>query len=334
MTGAVGARTWRSEVIEADAQTTDPSNTQVGDWWIRSDVQPSVDGATTVAALRIQGSGGVLEVPLFDSTEESNLGSDVYVGERFVFGDGTVAFIAQTDQSGSLGSPRLVTANGTKYQAHGALELNAIPDSGVSRWEFEQDVTDSWGSNDGTNNGATFTTDAKVGSYALDFDGTNDTVNVPDDPSLNFADGEEFSLSMWVKPASTSEIYTLFDKRADAGYRFKLNAGEVEFIITDGSSFNSNSTSSTPVSSANVWYHLVGTWDGDSISEIYVDGGSISTSTTSLGDLSDSADLNLGVRNSTPDQYLDGTLDDPRIYSKELTGTEVSNLYNTGSIDG
>jgi len=131
--GIVEAGVFRSELIEANARTSDPTNPGVGDFWIRSDVQPSVVGATTVGALRIQGAGGVLEVPFFDAAEESNLGADVYVGERFRFDDGTVGFIAETDQGGSLGSPRLVVPDGTEYQAHDALELSAIPDSVVSR---------------------------------------------------------------------------------------------------------------------------------------------------------------------------------------------------------
>jgi len=129
--GIVEAGAFRSELIESNARTTDPTNPALGDWWIRSDVQPSVDGATTVAALRIQGSGGVLEIPFFDSSEESNLGADVYVGERFRFDDGAVGFIAETDQGGSLGSPRLVAPDGTEYQAHDSLEVSAIPDSAV-----------------------------------------------------------------------------------------------------------------------------------------------------------------------------------------------------------
>lgn len=132
--GIVGGGVFRSELIEANARTSDPTNPRVGDWWIRSDVQPSVDGATTVGALRIQGTGGVLEVPFFDAAEESNLGADVYVGERFRFDDGAVGFIAETDQGGALGSPRVVTPTGAEYQAHDALELSAIPDSVVAQY--------------------------------------------------------------------------------------------------------------------------------------------------------------------------------------------------------
>jgi len=39
-------------------------------------------------------------------------------------------------------------------------------------------------------------------------------------------------------------------------------------------------------------------------------------------------------QDSRDQNYWDGYIDDLRIYDKELSNTEVSNLYNTGIIDG
>lgn len=189
--GIVEAEIFRSELIEANARTSDPTNPAVGDFWIRSDVQPSVSGATTVAALRIQGPGGVLEVPLFDSSEASNLGADVYVGERRRFDDGTVGFIAETDQGGSLGSPRLLAPDGTEYQAHDALEVNAIPDSAVFQVNAQNltgfndgDTVSTWPDQvagiDATATGSPeFRTSAINGYPAIQGDGTDDKFDAP-----------------------------------------------------------------------------------------------------------------------------------------------------------
>jgi len=143
--GIVESGVFRSEQVSRLARTSDPSSPAKGDAWIRTDVQPVTD---SVAALRIQGDSGYLEAPLFDPSVTT--GADVYVGKRFLFADGTEGHLLVTDQGGAVGSPRIVTSSGTLYETHDALE--AIPDSGVSRWEFEQDVTDSWGNNDGIDN--------------------------------------------------------------------------------------------------------------------------------------------------------------------------------------
>ena len=85
----------------------------------------------------------------------------------------------------------------------------AIPDSGISRYEFEQDVTDSWGDNDGTDNtSAGYTTDAAVGSYAKSFDGVDDVVplgNNAIDPTRT-----NLSVSIWANKDDTSDA-TLVD---------------------------------------------------------------------------------------------------------------------------
>jgi len=126
--GIIEAEVFRSEQVSRLARTSDPSSPAKGDAWIRTDIQPTTD---SVAALRVHGDTGYLEAPLFDPSV--TLGEDVYVGKRFVFADGTEGHLLVTDQGGAVGSPRVVTSAGVEYEAHDALEVNAIPDSVVSR---------------------------------------------------------------------------------------------------------------------------------------------------------------------------------------------------------
>lgn len=126
--GVVSAEVFRSEQVSRLARMSDPSNADKGDAWIREDIQPVTD---SVAALRIQGDSGFLEAPLFDPSV--SLSQDVYVGQRFVFDDGSEGHLLVTDQGGAVGSPRVVTSSGTEYEAHDSTEISAIPDSMVSR---------------------------------------------------------------------------------------------------------------------------------------------------------------------------------------------------------
>ena len=77
------------------------------------------------------------------------------------------------------------------------------------------------------------------------------------------------------------------------------------------------------------------TYDGSSSASgitIYVDGSAVA-STASQDALDDSIlraeSLTIGSSEGT--HYMDGWMDDVRIYDKELTSTEVSNLYNAGA---
>jgi hypothetical protein len=129
--GIIEAQTLRSEQFELEARTSDPSDAQPGEYWIRTDqtnANPDV-----IAQLRRQDTSGVTAAPIFAASEESNLGSDVVRGPSVVLDDGSVGFVAMTTGDGAVGSPRAVTAAGAEYVSHDALELSPIPDSPLLR---------------------------------------------------------------------------------------------------------------------------------------------------------------------------------------------------------
>src|SRR6056297_138431 len=71
-----------------------------------------------------------------------------------------------------------------------------------SYWKFDGDATDSFGSNDGTVTGATYTASGKING-AYDFDGTNDYITLGDKSSLEgFSNG--ITVSVWLKLNSYS----------------------------------------------------------------------------------------------------------------------------------
>lgn len=217
----------------------------------------------------------------------------------------------------------------------GSLQLvfTDIPISGVSRWEFEQDLTDSWGDNNGADNtSAGYTTTAAVGSYAKSFDGTDDNVGLPADTFEHIGTGS-FSISIWVKTGSTADQTIVYPQ--DTGdTRIDINVFQtdsVTFQLNDG-------TGSTIVSGGNIsdsTYHMVTCVFDDTSAEmeIYVD-ETLQGNDTSNAPASVSRGNAFGYDANNNSRYFSGDLDDARTYDKALTATEVSNLYNTGSING
>lgn len=215
-----------------------------------------------------------------------------------------------------------------------------IPDSGVSRWEFEQDVTDSWGSNDGTDNTSAGYATGHIGNYAKDFDGTDDYVEVPDDASLQL---ETFTVAAWINPdgALTGTNTTLGPCRWEGGvggnnnYLVFINGSdELEGRFNSGDGPISVVYSTLP--SADTWTHLAFAFDGSQM-RLYVDGNRVADTNTTAIPVTGSFPVQMGVRSEGGNGavgWFDGQLDDPRIYNKGLGDTEVSNLYNSGSIDG
>lgn len=211
--------------------------------------------------------------------------------------------------------------------------FDVIPDSGVARWEFEQDVTDSWGGNDGTDNtSAGYTTSAPVGSYAKVFDGVDDYVGVG--ANWTFGGGQDFTVSAWINTDTLQNqaILKFGDGWGDGLWQLGINDNggteELRYNANDISSniVNSNLTDGTD-------HHVVAAHTDNMESRLYIDG--TRQNTVPIGSMVDaSATLRIGAWGPSNGRYCDGVIDDPRIYSKSLSDTEVSNLYQTGSISG
>jgi hypothetical protein len=200
----------------------------------------------------------------------------------------------------------------------------AIPDSGVSRYEFEEDLTDSWGSNDATSSGGiTYASDGPVGTYAVSLDGSDDEVSFGP-----ITISPPYSYSFWAKPTdSTTNTYWLAvlnssdDDSGSVIYNFTTN--EVEYFgANDGTRFTID-TVSAPASSYKLY---TVTHSGSSVTT-YVNGSQTNAASQSQPTIEIRYLGRSLAGNNAP---LDA--DDVRIYDKELSSTEVSDLYNTGSI--
>jgi len=222
--------------------------------------------------------------------------------------------------------------------------FSVIPDSGISRWEFEGDATDSWGSNGGSITGATFTSDSAVGSQALSFDG-NDVVTIGNVDALKRADEGVWSYSAWVKitDKSSAAYHIMGSSNGTAALSLRardlLTSGDVipVFNVRNGGTGNSERVTGSTILDDGSYHHVVATCSGNNDATnmtIYVDGNEDNTSVNQdqgAGTFSTNIDFTIGER-ADGGSSMDGLIDDPRAYDKELTASEVNNLYNNGSI--
>jgi hypothetical protein len=222
------------------------------------------------------------------------------------------------------------------------IEVTDIPDSGVSYYEFEDDsdtttATDSWGTNDGTISGAAYTTTAQVGSLALDFDGDDDYVTLGQNALATKA---PFSVSTWINPddwTSTRLNYiAAWEQTTDpfSGWAIRddsQNNSPLEFNLKDGSGNAYRVRTTRPTTDS--WTMITATYDTDGTLALYKDDSQAGENTNADGSLNQvTADVTLGARDAGADRFYDGVEDDVRFYDKALSATEVTNLFNTGSI--
>ena len=187
------------------------------------------------------------------------------------------------------------------------------------------EVRDETGVNHGTAyGGATTTSDAKFGRAGL-FDGDDEYVEVPDSDSLDITDA--ITIEFWgiVKAQSPKEQH--FVSKGGNKYLFYVGPNSYRLIFwfgdTDPHSYGYY------ILTPNVWTHVVGTYDkdgGDNNYKVYIN-GELHHQYTLTGAIGvDSSPLCVGRMGSAADRFLNGLIDELRIYNRALSPTEIQIL--------
>ena len=179
---------------------------------------------------------------------------------------------------------------------------------------------------------------------ALHFDGENDGLVFSKIQYLDQPD--EFSISFWFRRNADNTTTTtnhgvnnlmVAQSSADFNDNFEIGSegDEIEIYLDSGTGAeDANYQTSGASLTDGVWHHLTMTY-GTNL-KVFVDGNSVLEATTS-GPLDSSQDspLSLGMARVFSDQWGDfnGSIDDFRIYRKELNATEVDQLYGGGNGD-
>lgn len=170
-----------------------------------------------------------------------------------------------------------------------------------------------------TNNGATVDNNGKIGK-CYSFDGTNDylTCNY-------FINGfSQFTFAFWYY-GTTTLIEKVFLYRGAGAHRFKISNGQ--FAFRDTSHSNQYYVDFSAIK-PNTWVHVVAVYDNGSV-YLYKDGvldNSYINNTPSKM-LSDLNEFRIGrIQSSSDDAYLNGKLNDFRIYDHALSQKEIKEL--------
>ena len=217
-----------------------------------------------------------------------------------------------------------------------ALSSDAL----VAHLKFNDNVTDSAGSNNGTVTGTTTYVTGKVGK-GISLNGSS-YVTLANESNFDFEHTNPFSITFWIKMNSGSDggtYYVAAKQNAGGGQvglgLLLLSNGELRFGFDTASGNHRITSSNSVVTVSSGWTHVSITYDGSSNlsgCKIYINGtldvtGSSSSITSTV--LNNYA----FVWGASSDGSLDtpATYDDTRIYSRELDQNEVSVIYNGGT---
>jgi preprotein translocase subunit Sec61beta len=202
----------------------------------------------------------------------------------------------------------------------------------VSYWEFEEASgtrVDSHGSNDFTDNNTVGQGTGKQGSCA-DFEASNSEYLSKSLGSTGLELTTSFSVAFWYKPEVVG-LQAIYQSGTNSNF-WVIQTFQGKIFFTEDNI--ADYTTPASVLTAGTWVHVVVTKDGDSASnlKIYINGSL--NSTHSCGTVSSpTGTARVGAYGTTgsPQRFLDGLLDETGVWSRALTSTEVSTLYNSGS---
>lgn len=183
---------------------------------------------------------------------------------------------------------------------------------------------DSVGSNDLTDNNTVGYGTGKQ-SNAADFELSNsEYFTVADHADLRVDDG--WSVSMWVNAETLTDGYFLNVRSGENGWGLGLaTAGNIRVYAGSGS-FGDQTSSGTL--STGTWYHVAVYYSGTS-TKLYINGAL--DSTLSLNAIiNPNTTLNVGKKATASAVFHDGLMDEITFWNRELTATDVANIYNSG----
>ena len=256
-------------------------------------------------------------------------------------------FTIQQQESASISFTGNTPANGNystndwvfiETSTSGTLDRSAylvFDDDLVGNWDFENvsgstvyDNTD-YENNGNLTNGAVQTLTGKRGAAAI-FDGDDDHVIIPDQSEFDV--GANFSVEAWVKEGNHSNGWAqIVNRDADLGFNLQHDTDNSDFELAVNTDLGRNYTYEEPVGGLyeDVWYHVVGTYDNESI-RVYIDGNLRATENLTSNPATSNEPIYIGTRGENPlDRFFNGTIDEVRLWNRTLSLSEIQASYES-----
>jgi hypothetical protein len=215
----------------------------------------------------------------------------------------------------ALSSSEVTTLYGETHASTTISTTDIFSDnSGVALYQLDGNANDTGG------------VSGKFGSAAI-FNGSSSKI-----VNSNFASLSQVGISMWVNIADVTSNYTLIARygtnREFAIYNYQTTNGFIANLYYNGNNGNAITITAGDYLTNNTWHHIAYTADGSTQPKLYIDGVQRGTAQSSNNTYYTSTEsLDIGG-NTSLNRYLNGKIDDVRIYSDALSSTEVGYLYN------
>ena len=280
-----------------------------------------------------------------DLLESTNFRLDPNVASSFG-GSGSSTSYKLTDTggeavvgAGSSQSYKLTT--GYVAQLPHSMQLSVLPNGTYAYWPFDTGTGtrayDVGMNSDNATLQSSPSWAAGIIGQAVDLNGSSQYVSTANQVSGPGA----FTIEIWFKSTSTTGglLMGFGDSQTGASTtRDRLlyldNAGHVVLGVKPGAPYKTLSTPATYNDGS--WHYVAGTLGADGL-KLYVDGVSLGTDPTTTTAGSYSGYWRMGYDNLTgwpsapTSNYVDATIDEARVFTRQLSDVEIENNYTAGA---
>jgi len=175
---------------------------------------------------------------------------------------------------------------------------------------------------------------------AYTFDGIDNYIEIGDSASLNIT-GTNITVEAWINtPEAAPFDYDRIVVKQVAGnvdpyirygiFREGSSTGKIGFTVATGGAGSGTSVYTTTGIATNVWHHIVGTYDGATLS-IYTN-GTLNNSVAKTGSIGSTArPVVIGADTEASIEYFSGTIDEVRVYNRTLSSAQIMENYLEGA---
>ncbi len=258
----------------------------------------------------------------------------------YKFGESSIILVGET----SFNSLDTNVTQETGF-AHLNISTNAPYDSLVLYIPFDTNTSSTTvfdytnNDNDGTiNNEASFNSSGKYGG-SFDFDGVDDYIRVPDDPSISGL--RAITFGAWFKaPNWNLGIHQIIGKSPSTGgagreYRFRTETTVLVFQISNDGADPGAAEIRYAITNlkTNEWQHIMGTYDTDDSNalRLYVDGINVANGTGEAGPISDE-DSDFTIATYTNEAFFYNiSVDEVMVFNISLSASQILDIFNNQS---
>lgn len=203
----------------------------------------------------------------------------------------------------------------------------------VSYWDLEEASGtryDLHGTNHLTdNNTVGYSASGKIGNSSDFIPANSESLSRSSISELNYKGTINCSISFWFKTDSVSILESPISHAQDisnANFEVYINSGSLNVSIgNQGAALTYGTSVST-----GTWYHVVLTLSSSNTYELFINGSSVDTGSGATWGTFTPV-FRIGGTYSTASRFFDGIVDEVGIWSKVLSSSEITDLYNSGN---